>query len=127
MRIGTGRLAAVLAFVVVVVGSIVSSLGVSQGIRPDTITPATIDFDETVYYPALAFANGENPYDPGYVSRYAVDNPFPPYAPITLLIHQPLTLVCPNSHQSFLIAEGPKFDSPLQLRELRLNQRPQCP
>ena len=93
MRIGTGRLAAVLAFVAVVVGSIVSSLGVSQGIRRDTITPATIDFDETVYYPALAFADGGNPYDPGYVSRYAVDNPFPPYAPSTLLIHRPLTLV----------------------------------
>lgn len=92
-RLGTGRLAAVLVFVFVVVAAIGSSFDLSRGIRPDTITPATVDFDETVYYPVVAFADGGNPYDPGYRSRYPVDNPFPPYAPSTLLLHLPLALV----------------------------------
>jgi hypothetical protein len=92
-RLGAHRMGAVLVFTVVVLVAIVSSFDLSRGIRPDSITSATVDFGETVYFPTLAFTDGVNPYDPNYRFRYGLDSRFPPYAPITLLVHLPLTFV----------------------------------
>jgi hypothetical protein len=49
------------------------------------------DFRDAVYYPAVAFAHGGNPYDQEEQARaYPVGQSFPPYLPLTLVVHLPL-------------------------------------
>lgn len=53
-----------------------------------------MDFRTTAYFPGHAFLHGVNPYDPAaYLSRYPGTNPFPPFAPLTLLLYAPLALL----------------------------------
>jgi hypothetical protein len=48
------------------------------------------DFALNVYYPSKAFLDGGNPYDQStYLANYPVDLPFPPYAPVMVLLHLP--------------------------------------
>jgi hypothetical protein len=52
------------------------------------------DFREAIYYPVRAFLSGDNPYDTfNYIAKYPVDQIFPPYSPLTLLLHSPLGLL----------------------------------
>jgi glycosyl transferase family 87 len=56
-----------------------------------------IDFEIAVYYPARAFLDGVNPYDQHtYLARYPAQAPFPPFLPVTLLLHAPLGLLPPE-------------------------------
>ncbi len=55
---------------------------------------AMVDFESGVYYPVRAFLSGENPYDRArFLSLYPVTDGFPPYPPLTLLIHLPFGLL----------------------------------
>jgi hypothetical protein len=52
------------------------------------------DFRDAIYYPVVAFLSGHNPYDwATYHNLYPVDVAFPPYSPLTLVIHLPLGLL----------------------------------
>jgi hypothetical protein len=52
------------------------------------------DFRDAVYYPALAFVHGENPYDqPPYMAAYPVGDGLAPYSPLTLFLHAPITFL----------------------------------
>jgi hypothetical protein len=53
-----------------------------------------MDYQNTTYYPVLAFLEGVNPYDyQEYISNYPVDASFPVYSPLTLLIHLPFGML----------------------------------
>jgi hypothetical protein len=55
---------------------------------------AMVDFRSSVYYPALAFLQGNNPYDPHvFRAQYPTTDAFPLYLPAVLLLHAPLALV----------------------------------
>ena len=55
---------------------------------------STLDFGLNVYFPSKAFLEGGNPYDQAsYLSNYPVDAAFPPYLPVTLLLHLPFALL----------------------------------
>jgi Glycosyltransferase family 87 len=51
------------------------------------------DFQGTLYYPAVAFLAGSNPYDPAFADDYPVERRLPAYGPLTLLLHLPLGLL----------------------------------
>ena len=52
------------------------------------------DFRDAIYYPVVAFLDGDNPYDPmRYAATYPVGNVFPAYTPVTLLVHLPFGLL----------------------------------
>lgn len=52
------------------------------------------DFRDGVYYPLQAVLDGVNPYSvEPYVSQYPVGQDFPPYSPITFVLHLPLALL----------------------------------
>ncbi|HEY2387817.1 MAG TPA: glycosyltransferase family 87 protein [Candidatus Binatia bacterium] len=51
------------------------------------------DFQETLYYPAVAWLHGVNPYDPAFPDRYPVERRLPAYAPMGVLLHLPLALL----------------------------------
>lgn len=52
------------------------------------------DFLQAVYYPALSFVDGGNPYNSTvYLANYPAGVPFPAYAPATLLINLPFALL----------------------------------
>lgn len=49
------------------------------------------DFCDAIYYPVIAFLDGKNPYDAVvFTGSYPVSDVFPPYLPMTLLLHLPL-------------------------------------
>jgi hypothetical protein len=53
-----------------------------------------VDFRDAVYYPVVAFLDGNNPYDPtAYAATYPVGNVFPVYTPVTFLVHLPFGMV----------------------------------
>jgi hypothetical protein len=55
---------------------------------------ALIDFRMAIYYPALAFLRGANPYDAAYMLHaYPMPSAFPLYSPATLLVHLPLAFL----------------------------------
>lgn len=52
------------------------------------------DFRDALYYSACAFLDGINAYDPQlYMSSYPVQQHFPLYAPLTMLVHTPFALL----------------------------------
>jgi hypothetical protein len=52
------------------------------------------DFRDAIYYPVVAFLEGNNPYDTrDYLAKYPVRQPFPLYSPLTLVVHLPLGLL----------------------------------
>jgi hypothetical protein len=54
------------------------------------------DFRDAVYYPAVALLDGRNPYDQrAQADAYPVDQAFPLYLPVTLLVHLPFALLPP--------------------------------
>lgn len=62
--------------------------------KPDTTHWAMQDFRDAVYWPAVAFLDGVNPYDtPRYQAAYPVGAEFPLYSPVALLVHSPLALL----------------------------------
>jgi hypothetical protein len=48
------------------------------------------DFQNGIYFPAKAFANGVSPYGVEYVKSYPVPRPTPLYSPLLFLLHVPL-------------------------------------
>lgn len=55
---------------------------------------AMVDFRATVYYPVIAFLNGDNPYNyEHFRTRYPVQDPFPPHPPAILLVSLPFGLM----------------------------------
>ena len=62
--------------------------------RPDAPAWGMVDFRDAVYYPVVAFLDGNDPYDPAaYAATYPVGNVFPFYTPLTLLVHSPFGLL----------------------------------
>jgi hypothetical protein len=51
------------------------------------------DFQGTLYYPAVAWLNGVNPYDPDFPEHYPVERRLPAYAPMGVLLHVPFALL----------------------------------
>jgi len=52
------------------------------------------DFRDAFYYPSRALVDGVNPYDPVvYQARYPVARPTSPYAPHSLVLHLPFSLL----------------------------------
>ena len=52
------------------------------------------DFRNNVYYPVRCFLDGRNPYDRAQNQLYPTSSPtFPPYSPLTLLLHLPFALL----------------------------------
>lgn len=51
------------------------------------------DFQNGVYFPAKAFADGVSPYGVEYVESYPVPRPTPLYSPLLFLLHVPLAML----------------------------------
>lgn len=51
------------------------------------------DFQNGIYFPAKAFADGVSPYGVEYVESYPVPRPTPLYSPLLFLLHTPLGLL----------------------------------
>jgi hypothetical protein len=65
--------------------------------KPHTQAWGLVDFRDAIYYPVVALLDGNNPYDAvAYAGTYPVGNTFPPYLPLTLLVHLPFGLM-PNT------------------------------
>lgn len=82
---------ALVGFLVVAIASWVR---VTQHMNlPGDLVPgrwALVDFRDAVYYPVEFFLDGGNPYDvEEYLATVPAGTPFPPYSPLTLLIHLP--------------------------------------
>jgi hypothetical protein len=61
---------------------------------PFAIDAALVDFRDAVYYPVVAFLDGENPYDRVRMfERYPVNGTIGLYSPLTLLLHLPWGLL----------------------------------
>lgn len=54
---------------------------------------AMVDFRDTIYYPAVAFLAGTNPWATRLAEDYPVQRPLPPYGPVVVLAHLPLGLL----------------------------------
>jgi hypothetical protein len=54
---------------------------------------AMTDFRSTIYYPAVAFLAGDDPYDPSFAHEYPVPRALPPYGPLMFVLHLPLALL----------------------------------
>lgn len=64
---------------------------------PDRTRWVLQDFRDAVYYPVVAFLDGRNPYDQEAQARtYPVDQSFPLYLPLTLLVHLPFGALPPT-------------------------------
>ncbi len=65
------------------------------GVRYPEIDPETWalrDFRDAVYYPVCAIRDGVSPYHvQPYVEKYPVGQDFPPYSPLTLVMHLPFS------------------------------------
>jgi hypothetical protein len=62
--------------------------------HPDPERWGLADFRDNAYYPVVALAHGDNPYDAAtYTRRYPVGNSLPPYLPLTLALHAPLAIL----------------------------------
>jgi hypothetical protein len=64
---------------------------------------ALCDFRDAVYYPAVSFLQGGNPYGASFPRTYPVGSALAPYLPLTLLVHLPFGLM------PFTIAEAVHF------------------
>lgn len=67
--------------------------GVLQGRIPQPADPVLGDLRGAVYYPAVAFLEGHNPYDPVTALQHPVNMPLVGYAPHLLLVNLPLALL----------------------------------
>ncbi len=89
LRWGVAVFAFALAVAALRVGVFTELGGVRLGARW-----AMVDFNSGAYYPVRAVLAGENPYDRArFRSLYPVSDGFPPYPPLTLLIHLPFGLL----------------------------------
>ena len=52
-----------------------------------------IDFHNAVYFPALAYRQGVNPYSVTYAQQYPVNRQYPLYSPATLWLNVPFSLL----------------------------------
>ena len=60
----------------------------------DPVRFGMADFRDVIYFPIQALIQGVNPYDvAAYKAAYPVFHPFPPYSPLTLLVHLPFGLL----------------------------------
>ncbi len=63
------------------------------------------DFRDALYYPLVSFLSGGNPYDAAsYFDQFPVLQPFPPYSPLTFVVHLPFGLF--SHHTSQLLFYG---------------------
>jgi len=82
-----------LALVTVVLFLRAQSLTGPNNLADAEVLWAFNDFRDSVYYPAVAFIDGVNPYDPqAYRAAYPVKT-FPLYSPLTLVIYAPLSIL----------------------------------
>jgi Glycosyltransferase family 87 len=56
----------------------------------DASRQGQFDFHNGIYFPAVAFDRGYNPYGKAFAENFPVSRQIPPYSPLTLLIHWPL-------------------------------------
>lgn len=62
--------------------------------QPDGIHVWMADFRDAIYYPVVAWLDGNNPYDAAlFRGTYPVYNLFPIYSPLTLVLHLPFGLL----------------------------------
>ncbi len=102
LDVTTRRLQAMVAalfFAVVACGTIVRTVAdMHVPGRPDARRWGMQDFRDGIYYPAVAFLEGHNPYDvPDYTTRYPVARKFPLFTPTTLVTYLPFALLPPNA------------------------------
>ncbi len=57
----------------------------------DSTRQGQFDFHNGVYFPSLAYSRGVNPYGEVFANTYPVSRQIPPYSPLTLLLHVPLS------------------------------------
>ena len=72
--------------------------------QPDAPAWGMLDFRDAIYFPIVAFLDGNNPYDSSaYVSTYPVGNVFALYTPVTLTV-EPVTRLpsAPASMESWV-------------------------
>jgi hypothetical protein len=88
------RIAVGVAFVVVVALSVVR---VSRSLHDPAVSAEAptglIDFHHVVYFPAVAFRDGVNPYSADYAQKYPVNRQYPPYSPGMFVLHYPFALM----------------------------------
>jgi hypothetical protein len=83
------------------------------------------DFYNGVYYPVQAFLSGKNPYNAEqFIAAYPVDAPYPPHAPINLLLHLPFGLLSPRSAGIAYFVFSVLLMLPLALMAFRLADIP---
>ena len=59
------------------------------------------DFYSSVYYPVVAFLNGENPHDRLRLKAlYPAVEEYPPYLPLNLILYLPFGLLSPKLQRS---------------------------
>jgi hypothetical protein len=84
-------LAAFILATVFSVGRVVLSLHDPQ---VSTKSPqGLIDFHHVVYFPAVAFRDGVNPYSQQYAEQYPVNRRYPPYSPAMFVVNLPFALL----------------------------------
>ncbi len=79
----------------------------------DTANQGYCDFHNGIYYPALAWREGVNPYGQYYADNYPVDRQIPAFSPIVLALHAPLTWLPLRAAEVvyFLLSTGLLFSS----------------
>src|SRR3972149_6255753 len=81
----------------VALGTALSGVGGGRTCRDPQAPPShaegLVDFHNAVYYPALAYRQGINPYSVAYAEQFPVNRQYPLYSPATLLLHYPFSLL----------------------------------
>lgn len=93
-----GRLLLASALFVLALGVAVARVGFLTEVAGVRLSAnwVTMDFYSGAYYPVRALLTGENPYDGDrFMALYPVADMFPPYLPLTLLLHLPFALLPP--------------------------------
>jgi hypothetical protein len=79
------------------------------------------DFYSSVYYPALAFVNGENPHDRERLKTlYPQVEEYPPYLPLNLVLYLPFSLLPPKGAAVTFFLFSAVLTLPLSVVALRL-------
>jgi hypothetical protein len=82
-----------LAFAVVALLSVWRALAALHDPAIENENQGLIDFHNVVYFPAVAFREGVNPYSAEYAARYPVNRQYPLYSPAIFWLHYPLSLL----------------------------------
>jgi hypothetical protein len=86
---------------------------------------ALIDFRDAIYYPVRAFLAGDNPYaTAAYMAKYPALQVFPPYSPLTLVVHAPFGLLPVKAAEAAYFATTVGLTLLLAAMVLRMSELP---